>query len=143
MMELSSKRLKRLQPRDRKRQHIRILCVEDTDIIRDTFVHLLEAYGYKVASAKNGKEGVEMALRWRPDLVLMDLRMPIMDGYNAIYDIRFNPQTQHIPIFVVSGLGGKNEQNRAKLVGANGFFVKPFDFSQLIEAIKIAVAASP
>ncbi len=142
-MEQNPTRLKKLQPKDRNRRHIRILCVEDAEIIRDTLVHLLEAYGYKVATAKNGKEGIEMALRWRPDLILMDLRMPVMDGYNAMHDIRFNPQTQHIPIFVVSGWSGQSVQDQAKLVGANGYFVKPFDLKQLITAIRIAVAASP
>jgi CheY-like chemotaxis protein len=83
-----------------------------------------------------------MALRWRPDLILMDLRMPVMDGYHAIYDIRFNPQTQHIPIFVVSAWSSKRERDQARLVGANEFFVKPPDFSKLVEAIKIAVASS-
>jgi CheY-like chemotaxis protein len=103
---------------------------------------LLEIYGYKVASAKNGKEGVEMALQWKPDLVLMDLRMPVMDGYKAISEIKVNPKTRHIPIFVVSAWSSKREQDQARLVGADGFFAKPTDMNRLNEAIKTAVAAS-
>jgi two-component system cell cycle response regulator DivK len=143
MTEQGFKKLKKLQPRDKNNQPVRILCVEDTEVVRDTMVQLLEVYGYKVASAKNGQEGVEMALKWRPDLVLMDLRMPIMDGYNAIYDIRFNSQTRHIPIFVVSAWSSKRERDQAKLAGADAFFVKPPNFNHLIEAITSAVAASP
>jgi CheY-like chemotaxis protein len=142
MLEQSLKKLKKLPPRDKSHQPIRILYVEDAQVIRDTMAQLLEIYGYKVAAAKNGQEGVEMALQWQPDLVLMDLRLPVMDGYQAINQIRFNPKTRHIPIFVLSAWSGKKERSQARLVGADDFFVKPPDFNRLNEAIKIAVAAS-
>ena len=143
MTEQGPKKLRKLQLREDTSRPTRILYVEDAEVIRDTISRLLEVYGYKVASAKNGQEGVEMALKWKPDLVLMDLRMPIMDGYNAIYDIRFNSQTRHIPIFVVSAWSGKKERDQARLVGADKFFVKPPNFNQLMEAITSAVAVSP
>lgn len=143
MTEQYPKKLRKLQPKDPKSKPIRILYVEDAEVIRDTIGRLLEVYGYKVAYAKNGKEGVEMALQWKPNLVLMDLRMPVMDGYKAINEIKFNPQTHHIPVFVVSAWSGKKERDQARLVGADEFFVKPPDLNRLSEAIKIAVAASP
>ena len=136
------KKLRKLQLRDDNSKPTRILYVEDAEVIRDTIARLLEVYGYKVAYAKNGKEGVEMAQQWKPDLVLMDLRMPIMDGYKAINEIKFNPQTRHIPIFVVSAWSSKKERDQARLAGADEFFVKPPDLNRLIEAIEIAVAAS-
>jgi CheY-like chemotaxis protein len=142
MTEQGPKKLRKLQPRDTNSKPIRILHVEDTEVIRDIMAQLLEVYGYKVASAKNGKEGVEMALQWKPDLVLMDLRMPVMDGYKAISEIKVNPKTRHIPIFVVSAWSSKREQDQARLVGADGFFAKPTDMNRLNEAIKTAVAAS-
>jgi CheY-like chemotaxis protein len=143
MTEQGPKKLRKLQPRSANSKPIRILYVEDAEVIRDTIGRLLEIYGYKVAYAKNGKEGVEMALHWKPNLVLMDLRMPVMDGYKAINEIKFNPQTHHIPVFVVSAWSGKKERDQARLVGADAFFVKPPDLNRLSEAIKIAVAASP
>ena len=143
MTEQGPKKLRKLQPRNANSKPIRILYVEDAEVIRDTIGRLLEVYGYKVAYAKNGKEGVEMALQWKPNLVLMDLRMPVMDGYKAINEIKFNPQTHHIPVFVVSAWSGKKERDQARLVGADEFFVKPRDLNRLSEAIKIAVAASP
>ncbi|MBI1877573.1 MAG: response regulator [Chloroflexi bacterium] len=143
MTEQGPKKLKKLQPRNENSKPIRLLYVEDAEVIRDTIGQLLEIYGYKMAYAKNGKEGVEMALQWKPDLVLMDLRMPIMDGYKAIYEIKFNPQTHHIPIFVVSAWSSKKERDQARLVGADEFFVKPLDLKRLSDTIKIAVAASP
>ena len=142
MTEQSLKKLKKLQPRDKTSRPMRILYVEDAQVIQDTIAQLLEIYGYKVATAKNGQEGIKMARQWRPDLVLMDLRMPVMDGYQAIHEIRFNPQTHHIPIFVVSAWSSKRERDQARLAGADEFFVKPPDFNRLNEAIKIAVAAS-
>jgi CheY-like chemotaxis protein len=142
MTEHSPKKLKKLQPRYENKRPVRILHVEDTEVVRDTMAQLLEVYGYKVISARNGQEGIEMALQCRPDLVLMDLRMPVMDGYKAMHEIRFNPQTHHIPIFVVSAYSGKRERDQARLVGADEFFVKPPDLNRLSEAIKIAVATS-
>ncbi|MCL4294110.1 MAG: response regulator [Anaerolineae bacterium] len=143
MIEQVPKKLKRLQPRQENSKSIRVLCVEDTEIIRETMVELLKVYGYRVASAKNGQEGVEMTLRWKPDVILMDIRMPIMSGYDAIHEIKFNPQTHHIPIFAVSAWSGKKERDQARLVGADEFFVKPPDFNRLSEAIEVAVTASP
>ncbi len=142
MIEQGHPKLKKLQPRDKHNKPIRVLYVEDAPVLRETMTQLLEIYGYKTAAAKNGQEGVEMALRWHPDLVLMDLRMPVMDGYRAIQEIKFNPQTHHIPIFVVSAWSSKKERDQARLVGADEFFVKPTDLNRLNEAIKVAVAAS-
>jgi chemosensory pili system protein ChpA (sensor histidine kinase/response regulator) len=142
MTEQGPKKLKKLQFQNNKRKPTRILYVEDAEVIRDTIFRLLEVYGYQVAYAKNGQEGVDMAIQWQPDLVLMDLHMPVMDGFKAIYEIRFNPKTQHIPIIVVSAWSGKREQDQARLAGANGYFVKPPDLNRLIEAIDRAVASS-
>ena len=142
MTKQDPKKLRKLQLKDDNSKPTRILYVEDAEVIRDTIARLLEVYGYKVAYAKNGQEGVEMAQQWKPDLVLMDLRMPIMDGYKAINAIKFNPQTRHIPIFVVSAWSSKKEREQARLAGADEFFVKPPDLNRLIEAIDIAVAAS-
>jgi two-component system, cell cycle response regulator DivK len=142
MTEQDSPKLRKLQPKDESNKQTRILYVEDAEVIRDTISRLLEVYGYKVAYAKNGQEGVEKAAKWKPDLILMDLRMPIMDGYKAIQEIRSNPETKQIPVFVVSAWSSKKERDQAKLAGANDFFVKPPDLNRLIEAIERAVAAS-
>lgn len=143
MTEQAPKKLKKLQPRNKNSKPIRLLYVEDAEVIRDTTGQLLEYYGYKMAYAKNGQEGVEMALRWKPDLVLMDLRMPVMDGFKAISELKFNAQTRHIPVFVVSAWSSKKERDQARLVGADEFFVKPLDLKRLSETIKTVVAVSP
>jgi two-component system, cell cycle response regulator DivK len=139
MSEDASKKLKRLTPQAKRSGPIRILYVEDAAVIRDTIARLLELKGYEVAYAKNGKEGVELAQSWKPDVVLMDLRMPVMDGYSAISQIKSDPQTYHLPIFVVSAWSSKTERNKAKLAGADEFFVKPPDLNRLIETIEKVV----
>ena len=139
MPEQSPKKLKRLDPKQAKNSSIRILYVEDAAVIRDTIARLLELKGYRVAYAKNGKEGVEKTLSWKPDLVLMDLRMPIMDGYKAITQIKSDPRTRHLPVFVVSAWSSKKERVQAHTAGADEFFVKPPDLDKLTDAINNAV----
>ncbi len=132
-----SKRLRKLQ-----KEVIKVLYVEDAAVIRDTIARLLEISGYEVAYAQNGEEGVEKALSWKPDVVLMDLRMPVMDGFKAINQIKTNPKTSHIPIFVVSAWSSKKDRTKAKLEGADEYFVKPPDLNQLIDSIERAVTSS-
>ena len=135
MAEERTKKLRKLSPRTQKDKAIRILYVEDAAVIRDTIAKLLELNGYNVGYAKNGKEGVDMAMSWRPDVVLMDLRMPVMDGYKAISEIKQNPKTRHLPVFVVTAWSSKKERTQAHAAGADEFFVKPPDLHRLIEAI--------
>jgi CheY-like chemotaxis protein len=132
------KKLKRLTPK----KIVRVLYVEDTEVIRDTITRLLQLNGYEVNIAKNGEEGVTKALQLNPNIILMDLRMPVMSGYNAIEEIRNNPKIKHIPIIVISAWSSKTERTQAKLAGANEFFVKPPDLNRLIETIEKLVSAS-
>ena len=138
MSEQRPRKLKRLEPRSKA---TKVLYVEDAAVIRDTIARLLELKGYRVAYAKNGEEGVAKAKSWNPDIVLMDLRMPVMDGYSAIKEIRLNPKTGKIPVFVISAWSSKKERARAKASGADEFFVKPPDLNRLTEAIDKAVSA--
>ena len=142
MSEEAPKKIKRLTPQVKGSSPIRILYVEDAAVIRDTIARLLELKGYEVAYAKNGKEGVELAQSWKPDVILMDLRMPVMDGYSAINQLKSDPQTHHLPIFVVSAWSSKTERNKAKLAGADDFFVKPPDLNRLMETIDKVVGKS-
>ena len=140
MADEAPRKLKKLIPKSDNKEAIRVLYVEDAAVIRDTIVRLLELKGYTVNHAKNGKEGVELALSWHPHVILMDLRMPIMDGYKAISEIKANPQTRNLPVFVISAWSSKKERTQAKLAGADEFFVKPPDLDRLTEAIDRAAA---
>lgn len=138
MADQFPKKMQNLLPGTDKKD-IKVLYVEDAAVIRDTISRLLKLSGFQVAYAKNGQEGVEMTLTWKPDVVLMDLRMPVMDGYRAINQIKTNPKTKHIPVFVVSAWSSRTERMKAKLEGADEFFVKPPDLNKLIESIERAV----
>ena len=80
-----------------------------------------------------------MAIHWKPALILMDLRMPVMDGYKAIQELKLNPKTRDIPVFVVSAWSSQKERDQARLAGADQFFVKPPELTKLVEAIEKAV----
>jgi CheY-like chemotaxis protein len=113
----------------------RILYVEDHPAQRDIMAQMLKHSGYEVAVASDGIEGVEKARSWSPDLILMDLRMPRMDGFEAIKELRKEPSTADIPIIAISAWASAKHKNRAMESGANDHFTKPVDLPQLLEAI--------
>ncbi len=96
---------------------------------------MLELSGYEVAVACDGIDGVEQARSWSPDLILMDLRMPRMDGFEAIKLLRSDPETADIPIIAISAWASAKHKERALDAGADEHFTKPVDLSRLIETI--------
>jgi CheY-like chemotaxis protein len=97
---------------------------------------MLELSGYEVAVATDGVEGVEKAQVWSPDLILMDLRMPRMDGFEAIKELRKNPHTAGISIIAISAWASAKHKERAIDAGADEHFTKPVDLSRLLETIE-------
>ena len=114
----------------------RILYVEDVEDIRLPISEILTLLGYEIRCANNGKQGVEAAESWQPDLILMDLRMPVMDGPTAIRTLRSNPDTSDIPIFVLSAYSDAETRNLCKQIGVDRFISKPIDVEKLDTAIK-------
>ena len=114
----------------------RILYVEDVEDIRLPISEILTLLGYEIRCANNGKQGVEAAESWQPDLILMDLRMPVMDGPTAIRTLRSNPDTSDIPIFVLSAYSDAETRNLCKQMGVDRFMSKPIDVEKLDTAIK-------
>lgn len=133
---MSVRRLKKLQRLPAQEPKTTLLYVEDAAVIRDTIARLLELKGgYRVEYAQNGQEGVEKAIELNPDAILMDLRMPVKDGYQAIVELKTTPQTRYIPIIVVSAWSSKKDREAARIAGADDYFVKPPDIDKLIETI--------
>jgi CheY-like chemotaxis protein len=114
----------------------KILYIEDHPAQRDIMAQMLELSGYEVAVATDGVEGVEKAQAWRPDLILMDLRMPRMDGFEAIKELRKNPHTAGIFIIAISAWASAKHKERAIDAGADEHFTKPVDLSRLLETIE-------
>jgi chemosensory pili system protein ChpA (sensor histidine kinase/response regulator) len=118
-----------------RKETVRILYVDDHSTSREIMVYILEASGCEIELANDGLEGVEKARSWLPDVILMDLRMPRMDGFEAIARIRSQPETAHIPIIVTSAWANAKHKKRSKSAGANQHFSKPINFRHLIDAI--------
>ena len=97
--------------------------------------------GNDVALAATGEEGIEVALKWRPDVILMDLRMPGMGGIEAIRHLKNDPNVSDIPIIVVSAWGDQKNQERALEAGAVKVLTKPVGIEQLLEQINRVVSS--
>jgi CheY-like chemotaxis protein len=115
---------------------VRVLYVEDDQNLRYPISELLKLKGYEVETADNGKLGVEKAESWQPDFILMDLRMPVMDGFEAMRVLRSNPDTKEIPIYVLSAYTDVKTRTSATEAGADGFIAKPPDVDRIDAIIR-------
>lgn len=113
----------------------RILLVEDDPTIRSLLVELLGEEGYDVEWASNGRTGIEVACASHPDLILMDLMLPILDGMTATRILKADQATRSIPIIAISA--GTNLRIQADDLPADGVVAKPFDLDTLLAAITV------
>jgi CheY-like chemotaxis protein len=113
----------------------KILVVDDTDWNRDLLVQLLEE-DYKVLEAVDGAEGVKKTEEDRPDLILMDLGMPVMDGWEATRRIKAAPALKHIPIIAVTSHAMVGDEINARRAGCDDYLPKPIDEDLLLQKIK-------
>jgi CheY-like chemotaxis protein len=120
----------------------KILYIEDHPAQRDIMAQMLELSGYEVAVASDGIDGLEQARSWKPDLILMDLRMPRMDGFEAIKELRKDPTTEEIPVIAISAWASAKHKERAMEAGANEHFTKPVDLTRLLDTIKRLLAGN-
>ena len=118
-----------------------ILLAEDHLDSRDAMRALLEAHGYRVIEAANGREAVERALEERPDLVLMDIMMPEMDGFEATRVLRSQDRTRRTPIIAVTAMDGA--QRLSMQAGADDFIAKPIDTRGLMAKIRNWLSEGP
>lgn len=114
----------------------KILIVEDESFIAEMYKIKFESFGYLVAIARDGVEGVQMAYEFLPDLILLDLVMPHKDGYQTLKELKEGDKTRSIRVFILSNLGQKEEVEKGLKVGADGFFIKAhLTPSQLLEQV--------
>lgn len=118
-----------------------ILYVEDNEENIYMLSHRLKKKGFEVSIARDGQEGVDMAVEIKPDIILMDLGLPVMDGWEATQKIKAAPETAHIPIIVLTAHALPDALKKAKLSGADELDIKPVDFPGLLK--KIAALLSP
>ncbi|MGH7576607.1 MAG: response regulator [Longimicrobiales bacterium] len=118
-----------------------VLVAEDHLDSRDAMRALLEAFGYHVIVATNGREAVELATSHRPDLVLMDIMMPELDGFEATRELRKRPELEGMPIIAVTAMEGAHQL--AIQAGANDFIRKPVDIRGLIAKVNDWIQPQP
>jgi CRP-like cAMP-binding protein/CheY-like chemotaxis protein len=112
------------------------LIIEDSDDIRENIVEILELAGYTVFSAKNGKIGVDLALKNSPDIILCDIMMPELDGYGVLYMLNKNPQMAAIPFIFLTAKAERVDLRKGMEMGADDYLTKPFDDIELLNAIE-------
>ncbi len=113
-----------------------ILIVDDEPTIREVLWSLLTEEGYLLDSAENGHDGYEKARKLIPDLILLDVTMPVMDGFEACRKIRTEPPLAQVPIIMVTALADAGSRLRSIESGANDFISKPFDLDELLAKVK-------
>ena len=113
-----------------------ILVVEDQEDNRRIMRDLLTSVGYEVIEAVTGEEGVAAAETHRPDLILMDIQLPGLDGYEATRQIKANPDLEHIPIIVVTSYALSGDDVKAFESGCNAYVSKPFSPRELLAKIR-------
>jgi two-component system, cell cycle response regulator DivK len=114
----------------------RILVVEDTEDNRKIIRDLLSSVGYELIEAVDGGEGVALAQSERPDLILMDIQLPVIDGYEATRRIRAIPDLAHVPIIAVTSYALSGDEAKTRAAGCDGYVAKPFSPRQLLAKIR-------
>jgi CheY-like chemotaxis protein len=112
----------------------KVLVVEDVDFNRELVVQLLEDK-YHVIEAVNGQEGVELAERERPELILMDLSLPLMDGWEATRQLKANDDLRSIPVIALTSHAMVGDEEKALAAGCDDYLVKPLDEDELMARI--------
>ena len=113
----------------------KILLIEDNEMNRDMLSRRLIRRGYEVAIAVDGEQGLAMAQAEPPALILMDMSLPGLDGWEATRRLKGQPETKHIPIIVLTGETSKKSREDAIAAGCDDFQLKPIDFGGLVEKI--------
>jgi two-component system, cell cycle response regulator DivK len=119
----------------------KILIVEDNEMNRDMLSRRLARQGFEIAMAVDGKQGVEMASSEKPDLILMDMSLPIMNGWEATEKVKSNPATKNIPVIALTAHAMAEDREKCIAAGCNDFDTKPVDLPRLLEKIKALLPA--
>ncbi|MDH3900494.1 MAG: response regulator [Gammaproteobacteria bacterium] len=113
----------------------KILLVEDNEMNRDMLSRRLERKGFEVVIAIDGQAGVDMASSSRPDIILMDLSLPVIDGWEATRRIKADPATQGIPVIALTAHAMKEDEQKARDAGCDDYDTKPVNLNRLLDKI--------
>src|SRR5579871_6112565 len=115
----------------------KLLLIEDNTDIRENITELLQLNGYSVLTAKNGKAGVEIAVKEIPDLIICDILMPVLDGYGVLHLLSRHKETFGIPFIFLTAKSEKADFRKGMELGADDYLTKPFDGIELLNAVEI------
>lgn len=113
----------------------KILLIEDNDEIRENTAEILELAMYHVITAQNGKEGTEKAIEHKPDLIICDIMMPLLDGYGVLHTLNKNDTLRHVPFIFLTAKTERGDYRKAMDFGADDYISKPFDATELLNAV--------
>ena len=119
----------------------RVLLVEDNEMNRDMLSRRLARKGFEVLLAADGEEALEIARRERPELVLMDMNLPVKDGWTAAREIRQDPQLREIPIIALTAHAMSDDRQKALDAGCDDYETKPLDFARLLGKMEALLSA--
>ena len=114
-----------------------ILVIDDNNDLRENTAEILDLAGYKTLTAENGKRGVEVATREKPDVIVCDIMMPELDGYGVLHLLRKNPDTQNIPFIFLTAKTERSDFRKGMEMGADDYVTKPFEDIELLNAIEV------
>src|SRR5690242_11018770 len=113
-----------------------ILVIDDNTDIRENTAEILELAGYRTFTAENGKQGVEVAIKEKPDVIVCDIMMPELDGYGVLHLLRKNEETQNIPFIFLTAKTERSDFRKGMEMGADDYITKPFEDIELLNAIE-------
>jgi two-component system cell cycle response regulator DivK len=114
----------------------RILVIEDTEDNRRILRDLLTNAGFDVIEAADGEKGVAAAMEHRPDLILMDIQLPVIDGYEATRRIKSDPQSRQIPVIAVTSYALSGDEAKTRAAGCDGYIAKPYSPRQILAMVR-------
>ena len=113
----------------------KILLVDDDDMVRELVAATLKGGAYQLLQAADGGRGLALARETKPDLIFLDVNMPVMDGVTVCETLKADPATQDIAVVMLTALGQEVDKERARRAGANGYFTKPFSPLSLLRKV--------
>ncbi|MFH1153348.1 MAG: response regulator [Pseudomonadota bacterium] len=120
-----------------------ILITEDDEQNRKLFKDILQVAGYGILEARDGLEALVLAREKRPDLILMDVQMPVMDGLEAVKQLKADPATRLIPIIAISAFAMDRDEDRALAAGCDGYLSKPFGVKAFRDMVALYLLPGP
>ncbi|HEY9890302.1 MAG TPA: response regulator [Candidatus Sericytochromatia bacterium] len=113
----------------------KVLVIEDEELLRESIVDILKTGGFTAVSAENGRKGLDLASEFVPELILCDVRMPELDGYEVLKALRQDPVLENILLIFLTAETQQTVQRQGQILGANAYLIKPFTKAQLLEVI--------